>query len=187
MALVLLAGTAAAFERPTLVVTAAPPLDVERLADLVRTYLEGYEVDVRTAPAVQAGEMREQLAATEAAAAGARAVAAVRVAGAAGTTVEIQLVDRVTHKALVTQVQRLGRDEDFYRTLALKVQALLRSALSEDPPAVKQVAPALAPLVVVAPPPPAPPPHRISLEVAYVLSSFPIGGLVQHGVSLLGR
>ncbi len=186
MCAVLLAATAGGAERHALLVTASPSLDVERLADLLRTYLDGYSVDVRTAAASEALELREQLAATEAAGEGVRAIASVRVAAADASTLEIQLVDRLTKKALVTRVPRLGRDEDLYRALALKVQALLRATLSEEGSRIAQSAPALAPLVLAAAPP-KPVPHRISLEVSYVLSSFPMGGLVQHGVSVLGR
>src|SRR5439155_25430181 len=80
-------------ERHVVVVTAAAPLDAERLADVLRTYLEGYEVEVRAhAAAPAAGDLRQEIAATHAAAVAVRAFAAIRVAQqvqSTGETVEI--------------------------------------------------------------------------------------------------
>src|SRR4030095_2779874 len=55
-----------------------------------------------------------------------RAIAAVRAAAATSATIESEVVDLATEKALVTSVPRPARDEDLYRALALKIQALLR-------------------------------------------------------------
>ena len=60
-----------------------------------------------------------------------RAVAVVRAEHGARGTVEIELVDLATDKALVVSVPRPARDEDLYRALALKIQAVLRATLSE--------------------------------------------------------
>src|SRR3954469_8210558 len=114
-------------ERPVLVVTATPPLDVERLADAVRAYLDELQVEVRAAPAPPAGELRGELAATARVGAAVRAWAVVRVADGAPGSVELEIVDRLTDKALLATVPRPRRDEDLYRAVALKVQALLRA------------------------------------------------------------
>ena len=183
----MLTAVAARAERHRVLVTAAPSVDAERLAYALRTYLEGFSIEVLTAPAQAAADLRDQLAATNSAGADVRAIAAIRVDAGAGT-VEIQLVDRVSQKSLMTVVARPSRDEDFYRTVALKVQALLRSALFEQVEQLKTSAPELVRLV--APPAPAPTPsapHRISIEAAYALASFPLGDLVQHGVEVSGR
>jgi hypothetical protein len=178
-------GVAFTQERHILVVTAAAPLDAQQLADVLRTYLDGYDVEVRSAPAApSAGDLRQELAATRAAADEVRAFAAIRIS-AQGETVEVQLADELAKKSLVTTLPRPERDEDLYRTLALKVQLLLRSALYESAPTLTTTAPALARLV--APPPSAPRAPRLALEVAYVLVSFPLGSLVQNGVVVGGR
>jgi hypothetical protein len=173
-----------------LVVTAAPPLDADRLADVLRTYLDGYDVEVRARQAPpSAGDLRQDLAATRSAADEARAFAAVRIA-TDGQTVEIQLVDALAKKSLVATLSRPRRDEDLYRTLALKVQLLLRSALYESAPTLATTAPTLARLVEPVPSPPPPPilrAPRLLLEVAYALVTFPLGGVVQNGVTVDGR
>jgi hypothetical protein len=182
---VALPRAARAEERHVVVVTAAPPLDAERLADVLRTYLEGYEVEVRArAAAPTADDLRQQITATRAAAEEVRAFAAIRVAST-GETVEVQLVDELAKKSLVATIPRSRRDEDLYRTLALKVQLLLRSALYESAPALTATAPALARLVATPPAPLRAP--RLSLEVAYALVTFPLGHAVQNGVVVGGR
>ena len=86
VALVLAPLPVSAEERHVVVVTAAAPLDAERLADVLRSYLEGYEVEVRARVAAPAaGDLRQEIAATHAAAAEVRAFAAIRVASAGDT------------------------------------------------------------------------------------------------------
>jgi hypothetical protein len=154
------------------------------LADALRTYLDGYAIDVRTAPVSNTDDLREQLASADAVGAQVQALATLRVS-ADSTTVEIQLVDRLTRKALVARVARAERDADFYRSVALKVQALLRSTLYEEPEKVAAVAPALSPLILARAP--SPRRNRLSLEVSYALQSFPLGRLVQQGVAVRAR
>lgn len=187
-ALLLALSAYARAQPPVVLVTARPPLDGERLADALRTYLDGYSIDVKVGPSAE-GDLRAQLEAARAAGERVRALAVLRIADAEPATVEIQLVDRLTHKSLIAEVARAGRDEDFYRSVALKVQALLRSTLSEQPAEVIAAAPTLAPLIAptVAAPPPRPPPHRLSLEVAYSILSYPTGGLVHQGVAIDAR
>jgi hypothetical protein len=188
----LVASVAHAEERRTFVVSAAPPLDAERLAEVLRVYLDSYDIDVRTAPALPTTELREQLDRTRALGDDVRALASVRIADAIAGTVEVLFVDHLAGKSIVAAVQRAPRDEDFYRSLALKIQALLRSALYEKADELVTTAPALARLVGGSSTPTlvraaAPLRHRLSLEVAYALDTFPAGNVVQHGVGVLGR
>jgi hypothetical protein len=107
--------------RPSVVVTAAAPRDDERLADALRAYLDELDVEVRTAPAAPTGDLRAELAATAQIGAAGRAWAVVRIAAGEPGNAEIELVDRVTDKSLVTSVPRPRRDEDLYRGVALEV------------------------------------------------------------------
>jgi hypothetical protein len=169
-------------ERPVLVVTAAPPLDAERLAAALRAYLDEFRVEVRTAPAAPGADLRDELATTAGIGAAARAWAVVRIADGAPGTAEIELVDRVTSKALVTAVPRPRRDEDLYRSVALKVQSLLRVTLAEPSPSVSR-SPALTHLARaeegarVAE-------RHFSLETSFAFVGFPNGGLTQQGLGV---
>jgi hypothetical protein len=165
--------------RELLVVSSSAPLDGERLADALRAYL-GEVADVRTAPASTSGDLRLDLAELRRAGGEVRALAAVRVAGAGADTIEIQVVDRLTDKALLATIPRPPRAEDLYRAVALKVQALLRSTLAEVPELVRD-RPELARLADVAPPRAGA--ARVSLETGYVVSTFPLGGLAQQGLA----
>jgi hypothetical protein len=170
-------------DRPVLVVTATAPLDAERLADALRAYLDEFQVDVRTAPAAPGGDLRGELAATAGIGAAVRAWAVVRVADGTPGSAELELVDRVTGKSLVTSVPRPRRDEDLYRAVALKVQALLRATLAEPSPRVS-TSPALSRLA--APPPTSPPAaeRRLALETSFALVAFTGGRLVQQGLAV---
>lgn len=169
-------------DRPILVVTAAPPLDAERLADALRAYLDEFRVEVRTAPAAPGADLRAELAATAVIGAAARAWAIVRIADGAPGTAEIELVDRVTSKALVTAVPRPRRDEDLYRSVALKVQSLLRATLAEASPTVSR-SQALAQLAR-AEEGVRPAERRFSLETSFAFVGFPKGGLTQQGLGV---
>jgi hypothetical protein len=181
-----LAGQAgdAGSARPVLVVTAAAPLDGERLADALRAYLDEFHIDVRTAPAAPQGDLRAELAATADIGAAVRAWAVVRIADGAPGSAEIELVDRVTTKSLVATVLRPRRDEDLYRAVALKVQALLRATLAE-PGAALSSSPALTRLAGAAAPETRTwAEERFSLETAFAVVAFPVDGLTQQGLSL---
>jgi hypothetical protein len=177
LCLVLAAASPAGGSRELLVVSSSAPLDGERLADALRAYV-GDVADVRTAPAPASGDLRLDLAELRRTGGEVRALAAVRVAGAGADTIEIQIVDRLTDKALLATIPRPPRAEDLYRAVALKVQALLRSTLAEVPELVRD-RPELARLAEVAPPRAA----RVSLETGYVVSTFPLGGLAQQGLA----
>jgi hypothetical protein len=170
-------------ERPIVVLTAAEPLDAERLADALRTYLDEFAVDIRTAPAVPHGDLRAELEANAGLGEPVRAWAVVRIADGAPGSAEIEVVDRVTGKSLVTSVPRPRRDEDLYRAVALKVQSLLRASLTEPSPAVAS-SPALARLSAVSASAPAEEDHDLGLETSLVVVGFPGGRVVQEGLAV---
>ena len=197
-------------------VTAAAPLDSQRLADALRTYLDEFGIHVEVAPATADGDLRKQLDDSRHLGEAVRAVAVVRVEREMPGQVEVQLIDLATDKALVVTVRRPARDEDLYRALALKIQAVLRATLSE---ARAEIAPesAVGKLVAAneaAPSPPREPtepatavatisssretpaehpiddhgrsPTGFALATGYTVVSFPVGGLVLQGVEVGG-
>jgi hypothetical protein len=115
----------------SVVVTAAAPLDSQRLADALRTYLDEFGIRVAVAPATAGGDLRTQLDDARHLGESVRAVAVVRAEREARGEIEVELYDLATDKALVASVRRPARDEDLYRALALKIQAILRATLSE--------------------------------------------------------
>jgi hypothetical protein len=115
----------------SVVVTAAAPLDSQRLADALRTYLDEFGIRVQVAPATANGDLRTQLDDARHLGESVRAVAVVRAERETRGEVEVELFDLTTDKALVAAVRRPVRDEDLYRALALKIQAILRATLSE--------------------------------------------------------
>ena len=200
----------------TVVVTAAAPLDSQRLADALRTYLDEFGIHVEVAPATADGDLRKQLDDARHLGEAVRAVAVVRVEREMPGQVEVQLIDLATDKALVVTVRRPARDEDLYRALALKIQAVLRATLSE---ARAEIAPESAVGKLVAandaaasPPPAGPrappdplatvsrsldtalehpasrgsPRTGLALATGYAVVSFPVGGLVLQGVEVGG-
>jgi hypothetical protein len=170
-------------DRPIVVVTAAAPLDAQRLADALRAYLDELQVDVRTAPAAPGGDLRGQLAASAGIGAAARAWAVVRIADAAPGSAEIELVDRLTGKALVTSVPRPRRDEDLYRAVALKVQALLGATLAEPSPQVSS-SPVLSRLAEASAPAARAGDRRFALETSFAFVAFPGERRSQQGVAV---
>jgi hypothetical protein len=179
-----LTGGAASSEadRPLVAVTAAAPLDADRLADVLRSYMDEYEISVRAAAgAPPVADLRREVEGLRSQAGALRAFASVRVAAEAPGTAEVMVVDLITDKALVARLERPARDEDFYRSVALKVKALLRSALYEasslhDRPALERL--------VAVPAPAASPARSTSLTAGYCLVTFPGSGLHQQGASV---
>ena len=115
----------------SVVVTAAAPLDSQRLADALRTYLDEFGIRVQVAPATAGGDLRTQLDDARHLGESVRAVAVVRAERETRGEIEVELYDLATDKALVAAVRRPARDEDLYRALALKIQAILRATFSE--------------------------------------------------------
>jgi len=113
------------------VVAAAPPIDAQRLADALRVYLNEYGIRVEARRGGDAPELRSRLEEARQLGEAVRAVAVVRVAPGLAGEVEIELVDLATDKALIVGVPRPPREEDLYRAVALKIQAVLRATLSE--------------------------------------------------------
>jgi hypothetical protein len=179
------------------VVTAAPSLDAERLADALRVYLDEFGIRVGVAGAAtgapaEAGDLRKRLDDARQLGEAVRAVAVVGAQHRARGAVEIELYDLATDKALVVSVPRPARDEDLYRALALKIQAVLRATLSEarsdlDPQS------SLGRLVAQggAPPPvaaaaPVPPHAAVALDAGYGVVSFPAGRMLVGGLAVRG-
>jgi hypothetical protein len=184
----------------SVVVTAAPPLDSQRLADALRTYLDEFGIRVLVAPATAGGDLRTQLDDARHLGESARAVAVVRAERETRGEIEVELYDLATDKALVAAVRRPVRDEDLYRALALKVQAILRATLSEgrgdlqpgspvsrllaanESAVTVTVSPSIAPEHAEGQPRPA----HLALATGYTIVSFPVGGLVLQGVEVNG-
>ena len=184
----------------SVVVTAAPPLDSQRLADALRTYLDEFGIRVEVAPATAGGDLRTQLEDARHLGESVRAVAVVRAERETRGEIEVELYDLATDKALVASVRRPTRDEDLYRALALKVQAILRATFSEargdlqpgspvgrllaanDSAATVSVSASMGPERADGQPRPA----HLALATGYTIVSFPVGGLVLQGVEVNG-
>jgi len=172
---------------PEVVVTTGPSMDAQRLADALRVYLDEYGIRVQTRVAADAADLQARLDDARALGTAVRAVAVVRAEHGAPGSVEIDLVDLATGKALVVSVPRPQRDEDLYRALALKIQAVLRATLSE---ARADLAPgsSLGRLVESGSGPPAEAPartgSRLALDVGYGVVSFPNDGPLFGGLAV---
>ncbi|HEX2656749.1 MAG TPA: hypothetical protein VHU40_00700 [Polyangia bacterium] len=181
------AATPAAEPMVQLVVTAAS-IDVQRLADALRVYLDEFGIQVVTAAVSDAGgELQKQLDDARRLGEAVRAVAVVRAERGARDTVKVELVDLATDKALVLTVPRPARDQDLYRALALKIQAVLRATLSEaraelDPRSSLGRLVASAEAERPAPVPTAPP--AVAIDAGLGLISFPAGGPSFGGLAL---
>jgi hypothetical protein len=173
--------------RPLVIVSVMPPLDGQRLVDALAAYLDERGVKVELAPPVVAAALEERIEALRAAAAAAHALAAVHVQRAAAS-VQIDLVDMVTDKSLLSIASTPRRDEDLYRTVALKIQALLRATASE-PEAGVEASPPMARLAAerIPPAPAAAESARLSLRAGYALWAFAPGGLSAQGLAVDAR
>src|SRR5438309_1878305 len=92
------AAEARASEPPVLVLIARAPIDAGALAGVLRTYLEGYSIEVE--PAGDEGAppaLREQLSDARERGDSRRAVAVVRLVEGEGR-IEVQLIDRLGEK-----------------------------------------------------------------------------------------
>ena len=171
------------------VVTTAPSMDAQRLADALRVYLDEYGIRVETRAAPDGADLRDRLEGARELGESVRALAVVRAEHAARGTIEIELYDLATDKAIVVSVPRPARDEDLYRALALKIQAVLRSTLSEARGELDPTSSA-GRLVAheVSPPPAEPSPTaahaRLGLDAGYGFVSFPDDGLLLGGLAV---
>jgi len=173
-----------------IVVTAAPSMDAQRLADALRVYLDEFGIRVETRAAGEADDLRKRIDDARQLGEDLRAVAVVRAERGARGAVEIELIDLQTDKALVVSVPRPERDEDLYRALALKIQAVLRATLSEargnlDPKSSlgRLVTEGGAPPRMETPPP-APARAGLALDIGYGVVSFPDGGPLFGGLAV---
>lgn len=170
-----------------IVVTATGPVDAQRLSDALAVYLGEFGIDVQNAPADDTGDLRARMASARRLGESVRAVAVIHAASDSPDAVEIELDDLTTHKTLIASIPKPPRDEDLYRTLALKIQALLRATLSEargslDPRsaagrlASEQTLAATAPAGGVAA-------GRLSLEAGYQALSLAAAGVTLQGLA----
>jgi hypothetical protein len=173
------------------VVTTAPSMDAQRLADALRVYLDEYGIRVEPRAAPDAADLRERLEGARKLGETVRALAVVRAEHGARETIEIELYDLATDKAVVVSVPRPARDEDLYRALALKIQSVLRATLSEaradlDPSssAGRLVAREVTPLPPPASPATAAARPRLGLDAGYGFVSFPNDGPLFGGLAV---
>jgi hypothetical protein len=192
-ALLLFHGQVLAQALDRIVVTTAPPLDSQRLADALRVYLGEFGISVEVAPADQTDDLRQRIADARQLGESVRAVAVIRAEPGTPNEVGIELTDLATDKTLIATMPKAARDEDLYRTLALKIQAILRATLSEaratlDPhSAVGRLVSESPPTIaepVAAPSPPSPPPGPLALQAGYEALSLSAAGVVLQGAAL---
>jgi len=169
-----------------IVVTTAPPLDAQRLADALGVYLGEFGIAVDVAPPDAAGDLEHRIAGARRLGESVRAVAVIHAQRGTPDEVDIELTDLATDKTLIAGMPRSTRDEDLYRTLALKVQAMLRATLSEGR---ASFTPGSAVGRLVSEPPPAAPasptPGALQLQAGYGAFSFAPGALLQ-GLAITG-
>jgi len=157
------------------VVAAEPSLDAERLADALRVYFAGFGIRVEPRAGLDATDLRKRLDDAHRLGETVRAVAVVRVGASDAGAIEIELVDLATDKTLLLAVPRPPRDEDLYRALALKIQAVLRATLSEARAALDPQS-SLGRLVAEKDEPPRVAQARLALDVGLGLLAFPWDG-----------
>ena len=169
-----------------IVVSTVPPLDTQRLADALRVYLGEFGIEVEVAPPDAADDLRQRIADARRLGESVRAVAVIHAQAGTPGEVDIELTDLATDKTLIASMPRAARDEDLYRTLALKVQAILRSTLSEARGSLDPRS-AVGRLVSEGPAPPtAPLPGRLELAAGYGALSFAVDGVVLQGLAVSG-
>lgn len=173
-----------------IVVTTAPPLDSERLADALRVYLGEFGISVEVAPADQTDDLRQRIADARHLGESVRAVAVIRAEPGTPDEIGIELTDLATDKTLIASMPKAARDEDLYRTLALKIQAILRATLSEaraslNPHSAVGRLVSESPSTIAAPAAaPTPAPGPLSLQAGYQARSLAEAGVVLQGAAL---
>jgi hypothetical protein len=116
-------------------VSAEAPLSVERLADALRSYVDGAEVEVA---AVGRADSHDGVSMAPGV-----VEVALRRQGVSDEDVELVLLDGET--TILNSLPGAMRIEDLYRTVALKVHALLQRRLSASTPATDLIADRRAP------------------------------------------
>ncbi|MES1206559.1 MAG: hypothetical protein ABUS79_11545 [Pseudomonadota bacterium] len=174
-----------------IVVTTTAPLDAQRLSDALHVYLDEFGIAIESRPADQAQDIRQRMTAARRLGETVRAVAVIRAEGDGRDSIEIELDDLTTQKTLIASVPKPPRDEDLYRTLALKIQALLRATLSEarqtlDPASAEGRLIAGEGSGTAATRGAAALGGRLSLEAGYQALSLAAAGVVLHGLSAVG-
>jgi len=176
-----------------IIVTPVAPLDAQRLADAVRAYLDDVAIRVEPRPSAAADGLRQRLDDARRLGQTARATAVVRVervipAGEPGE-IEIELIDLTTNEALIATIAAPVRDEDLYRALALKIQAMLRVRWSGAPPgpggegrafngtAGPDATLASSTFLASAP-------SALSLDAGLAVMSFPLAGPILDGLDV---
>ncbi len=182
--------------QPRIVVTAAGTLDAQRLSDALHAYLGDVEIEVENAPPGETGDIRQRMAEARQLGESVRALAVIHAQGDSLDEIEIELDDLTTQKTLIATVRKPPRDEDLYRTLALKIQSLLRATLSEARDTLDPASPAgrLAAQseISVSASPSAPPQSddplagRLALETGYQALSLAARGRLLQGLSAVG-
>ena len=170
-------------------VTAVAPLDAQRLADALHAYLQDEEIRVVTLPADKTDGLRQQFEDARRLGREAQATTVVRVErdvsdGPAGD-VEIELVDLTTDEVVIATVVSPARDEDRYRALALKIQALLRARWSSTPGVFAATEREVGgPETLVSSRFAPGRPSALVLDVGLAVVSFPVGGPSFEGVDM---
>ena len=113
----ILLAFASVAEAAALRVSAEPPLSTQRLADTLRSYLDGAEVTVT--PAEGAGQAGEELPAE-------MGTVSITLRGSRGLGEDAEVVLVDGEETILARLPGALRTEDLYRTAALKVQALLQ-------------------------------------------------------------
>lgn len=176
---------------PHILVTTATALDARRLADVLRAYLGDVGVRVEPAQAGTTGSLRQQLddARRLGRAAGATTVVRVERDASDGNPggLDIEVIDLTTDDVVIATVASPARDEDRYRALALKLQAILQARWSAGHPGTRAEEGAsldrgdadvatVRSISGVA--------SRVALDVGLALVSFPIAGPVLDGLDV---
>jgi len=177
-----------------IVVTTAVPLDAQRLADVLRAYLDGAGVVVQPAAVAAVGGVHQQLDEARRVGVAARATTVVRVERDASEAspggLEIQLIDLTTDEIVSATVASPSREEDRYRALALKLQAILRarwSAGRAGAGAEADLAAGSTRADVTASPLSDRATSALGLDVGLALVSFPIAGPLLQGLDVRAR
>lgn len=180
-----------------IIVTTVAGLDAQRLADALRTYLDEVDITVDPRPASTTDGLRQQLQDARRVGQAALATAVVRVDRAASDAghdeveheeVQIELIDLATNEVLIATVASPARDEDRYRALALKIEAMVRArwSVARAGSGARDASPrdldALSATRLASQPP-----SNLALDVGLALVSFPIAGPLLDGLDVRAR